>query len=64
MSVSIKTATSLLAVTFVAWYFLKRTGLGQDYAADMWSIPQFFITFFGISTPIIRGSRVSTVFRG
>jgi hypothetical protein len=34
-----KSITSFLLVTFILWYLLRRTTLGQAYAEDMLAIP-------------------------
>jgi hypothetical protein len=47
MSLNVKTISSFLLTTFVIWYLLRRTALGQAYTSDMFSIPQYFTSFVG-----------------
>lgn len=67
MTITIKSVTYVLFVTFVIWYLLRRTALGSAYVSDLWSIPQWFTSFVGMEgTPgqVTYGVPRREIFRG
>lgn len=40
MSKTSSSIINILLASFVLWYLLRRTNLGQAYSSDMYAIPQ------------------------
>jgi hypothetical protein len=59
MTITAKSVSSVLVITFVLWYLLRRTTLGRAYVSDLWSIPRFFSSFVGTDIPTTRGRNIS-----